>query len=97
MRSIIEGKHFAASVDALGGPRVIDEVLDPVIDALMRDPYAFPKFENDWTSFRYIRTKGVGGWVPSLIFVFVIDEMKNVILEWVDEIDDAEITDSSAP
>lgn len=85
MRQIIWSDTFSTGVEALGGAEAIDHALEPIIESLTRNPYGFEKIENDWTSFRVIRTKAIGFQVPALVIVFVIDEDKNVVLEWVDE------------
>ena len=93
MRNVIEGDEFHISVERFGGYRIIDEILGPVIDSLVRNPYGFEKVENDFVSFRYVVTKAVGGRIPPLVFAFTINENKDVVLEWSDEIDEGEITD----
>lgn len=90
MRNIIEGPHFAECVRKLGGHRIIDEAMEPIIEALSNNPYGFTKVQNDWCDFRYVRTQAIDGHIPSLVLVFVIDSNKDVVLEWIDEIDDAE-------
>ena len=90
MRQIIEGEQFAECVEKLGGYRAIDQALEPIMDGLMKNPYGFEKFENDWTSFRYARTRRIERFIPSLILIFEIDNDKNVILNWIEEIDDAD-------
>src|SRR4051794_664187 len=67
------------------GHRAIDLAMEPIIDGLMRNPFGFKYFENNWVKFRYARTKPIGGIVPGLVVVFSIDENKNVILNWVEE------------
>lgn len=84
MRSIIASQAFEAAVAALGGYRAIDEALEPIIDGLMRNPYGFEKFENDFTSFRYARTKSTG-WVAPMVVIYRIDEERNVVLEHIEE------------
>ncbi len=84
MRSVIEGEHFAKCVERLGGYRAIDRALEIVIEALGRNPYAFPAVENDWCRFRYARTKMIERYMPPLIVAFTINADKNVVLEWVD-------------
>ncbi len=93
MRQIIEGEEFSKFVEQFGGYRTIDEVLDPIIDALIRNPYAFPLIENDFVSCRYIVTRSIEGRIPPLVIAFRIDESKDVVLEWIDEIDEGEITE----
>jgi len=85
MRNIIWSEEFSACVERLGGARAIDRALDPVMDALMRNPYGFELIQNDFTSCRFVRTKAIGADAPALIVAFTIDENKNVVLEWVDE------------
>lgn len=55
MRSIVWSTDFTEQVEKAGGARIVDDALAPILDALMRNPYGFPKAENDWTSFRYAR------------------------------------------
>ncbi len=83
-RHIIFDKSFDAAVESLGGYRAIDRAIDTIIDSLDRNPYAFPKFENDFISFRYAMTKPVDD-LPSLVVIFSIGEDKNVTLEHVEE------------
>jgi hypothetical protein len=84
MREIIESEAFAAAVAALGGYRAIDRALDLIREGLYLNPYGFPKFENDWVSFRYARTRGID-FIPPLVFIFSIDNNGDVILEYVEE------------
>ena len=93
MREIIEGEYFAECVEQLGGYRAIDRALETIIDALMQDPYGFPYVENDWVRIRYAKTMMIEGYIPALVVAFVIDENKNVILEWIELADEAEIPD----
>lgn len=70
-------------VENLGGAKRLDEALAPFMEGLMRDPYGFPKFENDFTSFRFVQTKETP-FVPQLVIVFTIDDNKNVVLEHIE-------------
>lgn len=88
MREIIEAPSFKDAVETLGGHRAIDEVLEPLLESLYLNPYGFQRFENDWTSFHYARTKEVA-FTPALIFIFTIDANHNVVLEHVEEDPDA--------
>lgn len=90
MRSIIEGTDFAACVERLGGYRAIDQALETIIEALSHNPYAFPLIQNDFTAFRYVRTKAIKGIIPPLVLVFTIDDTRNVVLQWVDLDEDAD-------
>lgn len=90
MREIIEGADFAASVEQLGGYRAVDLAVETVIDALVRNPYAFPLIENDWVRIRYARTTMIEGFIPPLILAFEIDGDGNVMLQWAELADEAE-------
>ena len=83
MRQIIFSKDFDKAVEKIGGYRVADEALEVVIDGLRLNPYGFPKFENDWTSFRYVITNPVGT-APSLLFIFQVLSDKDVELTHVE-------------
>jgi hypothetical protein len=37
--------------------------------------------------------RSIEGRISALVFAFTIDDDKNVILEWIDEIDEAEFSD----
>jgi hypothetical protein len=91
VRSIIEGEHFPKCVEELGGYRAVDLGLEAIIDGLMNNPYGFPLIENDWCRIRYARTKTIQGYIPALVVAFTIDEKGNVILEWAEAIDEAEL------
>jgi hypothetical protein len=91
MRSIIESEHFAECVAELGGYRAIDLALEPIVEALMRDPYGFDKIENDWCSVRYARTRMIERYIPALIVAFTINDDNNVVLEWIDKADDIDV------
>jgi hypothetical protein len=84
-RQIIETKEFTAAVEKLGGARFVDEALSTVMEALVRNPYAFPKWESDldFLSFRWVRTTRIGP-IPPLVFIFRI-EKETVYLEHVEE------------
>lgn len=86
MRSIISTHDFDRQVESLGGAKALDEVLSPLMEALSNDPYGFNKFENDFTSFRYVLTKETL-FTPALSIVFTIDENKNVVLEHIEVVD----------
>jgi hypothetical protein len=83
-RQIIYAKQFDADADEWGGYIEIDVALDTVIEALSHDPYAFPKFETDFVSFRYALTKRIRD-MPPLAFMFTIDDRGNVTLERIFE------------
>ena len=88
MREIIESESFKEAVRNLGGHRAIDEALEPIIEALYHNPQGFPFFENQWASFRYARTKALE-FVPPIVIIFTIEPNGNVILQHVEEDQDA--------
>lgn len=88
MREIIESESFKEAVAGLGGHRAIDAALEPIMEALYHNPYGFPHFENDWTRFRYVRTKALD-FIPALVVIFVVDQNGNVVLQHVEEDQDA--------
>ena len=79
MRGIIFSKEFDIAVESVGGYRLVDEALDTVIDGLLLNPYGYSKYENDYVSFRYVKTKPFGH-VPPLVFFFIILTNKDVEL-----------------
>jgi hypothetical protein len=83
-RTIIYDKSFDACVDELGGYLLLDPVIDGVIEGLRRNPYIFPKFENDFISFRYAVTVKVGD-IPPLVVIFRIEKDGSVTLEYLEE------------
>lgn len=85
MRSIIWSEDFSQQVERAGGPRLVDEALEPILDGLAHNPYGFLKHESDFTSFYYARTIALPGKLGALTVVFTIDSRKNVVLEWLDE------------
>jgi hypothetical protein len=91
VRNIIESDHFSKCVESLGGYRAIDRALETIIEALVRNPYGFPSIENDWVRFRYARTTMIEGYIPALVVAFTINDNNDVVLEWVELADDAEI------
>lgn len=85
MRNIISTSYFDEQVERLGGARAIDEALSPFMNGLTINPYGFDKFENDHTSFRFVKTKETT-FTPALVIVFTIDENRNVVLEHIEAI-----------
>lgn len=55
------------------------------MNGLTINPYGFDKFENDHTSFRFVKTKETT-FTPALVIVFTIDENRNVVLEHIEAI-----------
>lgn len=83
MRQIIYSKEFDLAVDAIGGYRLVDMALDTIVDGLNLNPYGFDRYENDFVSFRYARTKPFQH-VPAMVFYFQILTNKDVELTHVE-------------
>jgi hypothetical protein len=83
-RQIIYELTFDSAVDELGGYARLDVAIDPVVDALGLNPYAFPRFENDFISFRYAITKPIEE-LPSFVIYFTINPKGDVSLEHIEE------------
>jgi hypothetical protein len=83
-RAIIYDKSFDICIEELGGYLLLDPVIDGVIEGLSRNPYAFPKFESDYISFRYAITSKFGD-IPPLVIIFRIEKDGSVTLEHVEE------------
>lgn len=79
-RQIIFSHAFTADAEAYGGYSEIDIAIETVEEALIGNPFAFPKFESDFVSFRYVLTKPIED-LPALAFLFTIDDRGNVTLE----------------
>lgn len=92
MRLIIEGEYFAECVERLGGYRAVDLALETIVEALMQNPYGFPLIENDWCKIRYARTNMIEGYIPPLVVAFTITAENDVILQWAEIADEAEIS-----
>lgn len=84
MPQIIESREFRRAVNALGGHRVIDPALEPIIEALYHNPHGFPLHSNEWMNFRYARTKALPT-TPALVVIFTIEPNDDVILQHVEE------------
>lgn len=87
MRQIHFSPEFDKAVLSLGGYRAIDPVFQPVLEGLLRNPWGFPKFENDFTTFRYVSTKRFAD-LPALWFQFRILENNDVELLHVESFDE---------
>ncbi len=84
-RTIIYSKDFDHCVERIGGYRAIDIVLETIVDGLRRNPFGFPKVENDTLSFRYAMTDRLGNIAP-LYVIFTINADRTVTLVHVEEI-----------
>lgn len=60
------------------------------MEGLVSNPFGFPLLENDWCRIRYARTRMIEGYIPPLIVAFVITEDNNVVLEWVELVDEGD-------
>jgi len=58
--------------------------MEPILDALYRNPWGFECIENDWVRVRFAITKPTEA-VPALIIVFRIDPDNHVILLHAEE------------
>lgn len=84
-RKIVEEHSFSDAAMRVGA-YAVDRAMEPIIEALVRNPYGFPTVENDFVRFRYAVTKKIGN-VPSLIVIFTIDDDGTVRLRDVEEAD----------
>ena len=82
-RSIVYASSCDEAAAVLGGYVCIDVALDATIQGLMVNPYAFPGIESDYYRSRYVVTKAVNE-IPSLVWLFDIDEHNNVVLRHVE-------------
>lgn len=71
-RRIVYSHECDRDVVRLGGWRLLDRVLEPILDGLQRYPYGFPKYECDWCSVRYVITKPLDE-LPWLVWYFTIE------------------------
>jgi hypothetical protein len=84
VRSVIYDRSFDAAIEELGGYKLLDPVIDAVVNGISNNPYAFSKFENDFLSFRYAVTEAAENF-PSLVIVFRIEKDGSVCLEYIEE------------
>ncbi|MGB8363526.1 MAG: hypothetical protein ACLQUZ_01280 [Rhizomicrobium sp.] len=81
---IIETDEFRQAVEEIGGYRFVDAALSTIMDGLRRNPFGFHRFESQFVSFRYARTKPIG-MVPPLTVIFRIEEPETIYLEHIEE------------
>lgn len=74
------------AAEQLGGYESIDRALLIHVEALERNPKAFPKVEDLYGSVRYISTKAFGQ-TPALIWYFVIEASGDVLITHVEKLD----------
>jgi hypothetical protein len=72
------------AAEALGGYEEIDKAIFIYLEALERNPYAFPKVDTDWGSTRYVRTKPYGS-TPELLWYFLIEANGDVAIVYVEK------------
>jgi hypothetical protein len=73
-----------AAARLLGGYEAIDESLFIYLEALDRNPEAFPKVNTDWGSVRYIRIKAFGN-TPELLWHFILEANGDVLITHVEQ------------
>jgi hypothetical protein len=86
MRGIIYDSSFDAAVERLGGYRLVDEALEPILDGLYNNPWGFRYVENDWVRVRYAITKPTD-MLPALLVVFRIEHNNDVTMLHAEESD----------
>jgi len=86
-RNIFFSMNCDTAAEAVGGYERIDGSLIPILDALERNPYGFPRVESDWFAARYIVTKPFEG-APALVWLFYIEPTGDVVIEHVEEYED---------
>jgi hypothetical protein len=84
MRSIRAEVTFDAAVEQLGGHRIVDEAMEPILDGLYRNPWGSPYIENDWVRVRYAITKPTET-LPAIMIVFRIEDNNDVALLHAEE------------
>lgn len=90
-RRVVFAHSFDECTEALGGHKIVDEALAPVIDALYRNPFAFDAIEivfngNELVSCRYAITKPLRN-LPAIVVVFTIDGNDDVEITHAEEAD----------
>lgn len=83
-REIIYDSDLTVAAERFGGFQALDAVLNPIMDALMREPTGFAIVEAAWGTVRYIRTKPLGS-IPELIWYFCLEQNGNVVITHVEE------------
>lgn len=86
MRNIKFDLEFDAAVERLGGYRLVDEALEPIMDGLYRNSWGFAFIENDWIRVRYARTIPTQT-LPALLVIFRIEPNNDVTLVYAEEAD----------
>jgi hypothetical protein len=71
-RKVFFDQSFEDAVQQFGGYRALDELLNPIVDALQRNPYASKIVESDYVRCRYVTTTPFGD-VPALCILFRIE------------------------
>jgi hypothetical protein len=84
-RRFIEEHSFSDAALKIG-VYAVDKAMEPIIEALVRNPYGFPSIENDFVRFRYAVIKKTQG-SPALVVIFTIDDDGTVRLRDVEKAD----------
>lgn len=86
-RAIFFSAQCDACAEKVGGYRRIDQALDAVWDALLRNPYALNRVESDWYSTRYVETIAFKN-VPALLWEFEIQTNGDIVIDHVEEFEE---------
>jgi hypothetical protein len=84
MRGIRADPSFNEAVERLGGQRLVDEAMEPILDGLYRNPWGFECIENDWIRVRYAITIPTET-LPALLIIFKIESDNDVTLLHAEE------------
>ena len=85
-RTVIFSTSCGVAAQRLGGYEKIDVTLEAAYQALMVNPYGFPKIESDLYRARYVITIEVGD-IPSLVWLFTINDQNDVVMNHVERLD----------
>jgi hypothetical protein len=83
-RRVIFSHEFDECAKRLGDPRLVDDAVAPIVDALYSDPSAFQVIATDWVRCRYAVTRATAH-LPPLIVIFTIEENGDVIIGDIEE------------
>ena len=83
MGRIVSSESCDAAAELLGGYERIDCSLDPIWEAINRNPEGFEKIEADEFCARYVITKPICD-LPALIWIFTIMGNGDIIFEHVE-------------
>ncbi|MGH7046229.1 MAG: hypothetical protein ACREE2_07545 [Stellaceae bacterium] len=84
MRGIRADPSFDDAVERLGGYRLVDEAMEPIMDGLYRNPWGFECIQGDWIKVRYAITIPTEN-LPALLIIFRIEPNNDVVLLHAEE------------